>query len=86
MTSLTLILESEPLAVNVACADKMSIVHLADDRLLSVPLNWYPPLLNRTPEKWQNWEFLGDGYAIERSNLDEYIGVERVLADRMESC
>ncbi|MGB3239364.1 MAG: hypothetical protein WBB29_13780 [Geitlerinemataceae cyanobacterium] len=48
MTSLTLILESEPLAVNVACADKMSIVHLADDRILSVPLNWYPPLLNRT--------------------------------------
>lgn len=39
MTSLTLILESEPLAVNVACADKMSIVHLADDRILSVPLN-----------------------------------------------
>jgi Protein of unknown function (DUF2442) len=82
MTSLTLTLESEPLAVNVAFTDKMLTVHLADDRILSVPLTWYPRLLNATLEERQNWELLGDGYAIEWADLDEHIGVEGLIAGR----
>lgn len=82
MTSLTLTLESEPLAVDVAVTNTMLTVHLADDRILSVPLTWYPRLLNGTPEERQNWELLGDGYAIEWVDLDEHIGIEGLLAGR----
>ncbi|HIK34019.1 MAG TPA: DUF2442 domain-containing protein [Oscillatoriales cyanobacterium M59_W2019_021] len=82
MTSLTLTLESEPLAVDVAVTDTMLTVHLADDRILSVPLTWYPRLLNATSEERQNWELLGDGYAIEWVDLDEHIGVEGLIAGR----
>ncbi|WP_397428431.1 DUF2442 domain-containing protein [Phormidesmis priestleyi] len=31
---------------------------------------------------WQNWQFLGGGYAIEWVDLDEHIGVEGLLAGR----
>jgi hypothetical protein len=30
----------------------------------------------------QNWDLLGDGYAIEWADLDEHIGVEGLLAGR----
>lgn len=65
MTSLTLTLEIEPLAVDVVVTDTMLTIELVDNRLLSVPSTWYPRLLNATPEDRKNWELLGDGYAIE---------------------
>jgi hypothetical protein len=82
MTSLTLTLAIEPLAVDVAVTDRMLTIKLADDRILSVPLNWYPRLLKATPEERENWELLGDGYAIEWVELDEHIGIEGLLAGR----
>lgn len=82
MTSLTLTLEIEPLAVDVVVTDTMLTITLVDDRLLSVPLTWYPRLLNATPEERKNWELLGDGYAIEWVDLDEHIGIEGLLAGR----
>ncbi|MGC1196711.1 MAG: DUF2442 domain-containing protein [Geitlerinemataceae cyanobacterium] len=82
MTSLTLTLEIELLAVDVVVTDTMLTIKLIDDRLLSVPLNWYPRLLRATPEERENWELLGDGYAIEWVDLDEHIGIEGLLAGR----
>lgn len=82
MTSLTLTLESESLAVDVVVTDTMLTVHLADDRILSVPLIGYPRVLNATPKERQNWELLGDGYAIEWVDLDEHIGIEGMIAGR----
>lgn len=82
MTSLTLTLEIEPLAVDVVVTDTMLTIKLIDDRLLSVPLTWYPRLLRATPEERKNWELLGDGYAIEWVDLDEHIGIEGLLAGR----
>jgi Protein of unknown function (DUF2442) len=82
MTSLTLTLAIEPLAVDVAVTDTILTIKLTDDRILSVPLNWYPRLLNATPKERENWELLGDGYAIEWVDLDEHIGIEGLLAGR----
>jgi hypothetical protein len=33
----------------------------------------------------QNWQLLGDGYAIEWIDLDEHIGIEGLLAGRRSS-
>jgi hypothetical protein len=56
------------------------IVELADGRSITVPLSWYPRLMNGKPEERQHWQLLGDGYAIEWPDLDEHIGVEGLLA------
>jgi hypothetical protein len=81
----TLILETDPLARQVCVTDEALIVDLADGRSLSVPLAWYPRLLHGSPTERQNWQLLGDGYAIEWPDLDEHIGMEGLLAGRPSS-
>lgn len=78
----TLVLEVDPLVVElVATADELA-VDLADGRRIVVPLAWYPRLLHATDEERQNWQILGDGYAMEWPDLDEHIGIEGLLAGR----
>ena len=80
MTTLTL--ETEPLALQVSVTDENLIVGLVDGRSLTVPLSWYPRLLKASQKERQNWQLLGDGYAIEWIDLDEHIGIEGLLAGR----
>lgn len=80
MTTLTL--EIEPIASQISVTDERLIVDLADGRSLSVPLAWYPRLMYGSPTERQNWQLLGDGYAIEWTDLDEHIGIEGLLAGR----
>lgn len=54
-------------------------------RSLIIPLTWYPRLLHGTLAERQNWQLLGDGYAIEWPDLDEHIGIEGLLAGRRSS-
>jgi hypothetical protein len=79
----TLVLETDPLAKTVVVTDEDLTVELADGRRIIVPLAWYPRLLNATPAERQNWQLLGDGYAMEWPDLDEHIGVEGLLAGRL---
>lgn len=78
----TLLLEEDPAAVNVAVEKGKLVVDLADGRSLHVPLAWYPRLLHGSEKERQNWQLLGDGYAIEWPDLDEHIGVEGLVAGR----
>ncbi|MGF1601500.1 MAG: DUF2442 domain-containing protein [Thermosynechococcaceae cyanobacterium] len=80
MTTLTL--ETDPLVAQVSLTDKKLVVDLVDGRSLVIPLSWYPRLLNASSEERQNWQLLGDGYAIEWPDLDEHIGIEGLLAGR----
>ena len=78
----TLVLETDPTALKVQVTAQSLIVDLADGRTLSVPLAWYPRLLHAAEAERQNWQLLGDGYAIEWPALDEHIGVEGLMAGR----
>jgi len=78
----TLVLEVDPCAVNVSFNGEKFVVDLADGRSLSTPLSWYPRLVHATTKERQNWQLLGDGYAIEWPDLDEHIGVEGLIAGR----
>lgn len=80
MTTLTL--ETEPLAAQVHVTHEKLIVDLVDGRSLSVPLSWYPRLQHASDEERQDWQLLGDGYAIEWPSLDEHIGIEGLLAGK----
>lgn len=78
----TVVLEKEPLAVNVEITSDKLIVDLNDGRRIIIPLEWYPRLAYASPKERKNWRLLGDGYAIEWPDLDEHIGVEGLLAGR----
>src|SRR3990172_12094981 len=78
----TLVLEAEPLVVDVFIKDKNMTIKLNDGRTITVPLDWYPRLVHGTARERDNWQILGDGYAIEWPDLDEHIGIEGLLAGR----
>lgn len=75
-------LETEPIAHQVTVTNEKLVVHLVDGRSLSIPLAWYPRLVHASLEERQNWQLLGDGYAIKWTDLDEHIGIEGLLAGR----
>ncbi len=83
MTILTL--EIEPLATKVQVTEDRLIVELADGRSITVPISWYPRLMNGTVQERQHCQLLGEGYAIEWPDLDEHIGIEGLLAGRRSS-
>jgi len=54
-------------------------VDLMDGRSITVPLVWYPRLLNATPEQLAQWEVCGGGYGIHWDALDEDLSTEGML-------
>ena len=82
MTCLNVVQKPNQLHSHVTVSDEKLIVDLADGHSLSIPLAWYPRLMYASPKERQNWQILGDGYAIEWADIDEHIGVEGLLAGR----
>jgi hypothetical protein len=78
----TLVLGTEPVISNIIFEDARFVVELADGRTLSVPLVWYPRLLEATPKERATWRLLGEGFGIEWPDLDEHISIEGLLAGR----
>jgi hypothetical protein len=78
----TLVLEHESLAQNVAFTEDSFVVYLNDGRKISVPIIWYPRLLNGNKEEQENYELIGDGEGIHWPDIDEDISVEGILAGR----
>ena len=54
-------LEVMPRASRVRCTDVELVVAFDDGRTLSVPLVWFPPLLDATAEQRANWRLTGQG-------------------------
>ena len=75
----TLVVEVEPLAVDVSCTNDALHVVLADGREISVPLIWSPRLQNATPEQRNAWRLIGGGVGIHWEAVDEDISVESLL-------
>jgi hypothetical protein len=55
------------------------VVDLTDGRTVSVPLAWYPRLLQSTQKECNNWRLIGKGEGIHWPDLDEDISVENIL-------
>ena len=70
---------NEATAVNVRCSNDMLTAELADGRVVSAPLSWYPRLVHATQAERDNWQLEGDGDAIRWPDLDEDILVEALL-------
>ena len=78
----TLVTERDAFAVSVHFSEDSLTVQLDDGRTLSVPLTWYPRLLDGTVAERETYELIGDGEGIHWPALDEDISVEGLLAGR----
>jgi hypothetical protein len=54
-------------------------VSLRDGREISVPLWWYPRLLNATPEQREQWQITPFGDGLHWEEIDEDLDVQGFL-------
>jgi hypothetical protein len=71
---------------DVSFTEDSLCVSLRDGRKISVPLTWYPKLLNATPEQPSNWKLAGAGYGIHWPNIDEDLSPEGLLRSAPAPC
>jgi len=70
---------AEVIAVDVSCTRDALEVVLSDGRTVSIPLAWFPRLLDATPAQRRNWEMIGGGIGIHWEAVDEDISVASLL-------
>lgn len=63
----------------VSFTDSALSVSLKDERTITVPLTWYPRLLDATPKRRMNWKIAGGGYGIHWPEIDEDLSTEGLL-------
>ncbi len=65
--------------LDVTVSDDALSVSLRDGRVISVPLVWYPRLLNATVAQRRNWKIAGGGYGVHWPEVDEDLSTEGLL-------
>ena len=68
-----------PTALRADVTDETLTAELSDGRRVSVPLAWYPRLLEGSAAERANWRLIGTGVGIHWPDLDEDISVENLL-------
>ena len=69
----------EPLIREVRVTKDEIVAHLADGRVISVPLAWSWRLSEATPPQRANFRLIGAGQGIHWPDVDEDISVEGML-------
>jgi hypothetical protein len=75
----SLAIPADERVLDVAFDDDALSVSLRDGRVISVPLVWFPRLLNATPPQRKNWQIAGGGYGIHWPEIDEDQSTEGLL-------
>ena len=65
--------------LDVQFSDDAISVSLRDGRVISVPLVWYPRLLDATATQRNNRRIAGGGYGIHWAEIDEDLSTEGLL-------
>jgi hypothetical protein len=55
-------------------------VDLLDGRTMTVPLAWYPRLVNASERERNNFRIIGGGYVINWPDIDEHLSAQGLLA------
>jgi hypothetical protein len=74
-----LALAADERVADVEVTEDVVSVQLMDERTISVPLVWYPRLLNATNAQRENWQIIGGGYGIHWEDIDEDLSTEGLL-------
>lgn len=64
---------------DVELTDDTLSVALMNGRTITVPLVWYPRLLNASEAQRNNWRISGGGYGIHWPDVDEDLSTEGLL-------
>ncbi len=72
----------KPRAHHVAIAVDELVVRLVDGRTVSVPLEWFPVLLDASAEQRNAFRLIGEGEYIHWPELDEDLSVAGLLRGR----
>ena len=75
----TLAIKTDERVKTVRISEDSLVVDLMDGRTISVPLAWYPRLVNAEPKLLRNWTIAGAGYGIHWPDLDEDLSTEGFL-------
>ena len=70
---------------NVVISDEKLRVELQDDRVIAVPLIWYPTLVQATAAQRKNWKPCEAGAGIHWPSLDYHLSVEGLLRGAREA-
>ncbi|HEY3131929.1 MAG TPA: DUF2442 domain-containing protein [Acidobacteriota bacterium] len=73
---------SEAKARRVIIRDNKLTVDLFDGRAISVPLAWFPRLLQGSRKERAKWRLIGRGQGIHWPDLDENISVRDLLSGK----
>ncbi len=74
-----LALRADERVINVQFIKESLSVALRDGRTITVPLTWYPRLLNASSSQRKNWRISGGGYGIHWPDIDEDLSTEGLL-------
>src|ERR1700694_161100 len=70
---------SDERVLDVQFTEDAISVSLRDGRVITVPLVWYPRLLDATASQRKNWKIAGGGYGIHWPDIDEDLSTEGLL-------
>jgi hypothetical protein len=76
---------SRPKIRRVTISAETLTVELADGRVISAPLAWYPSLVQATAKQLRNWRRCGAGTGIHWPALDYHPSVEGLLRGAHEA-
>jgi hypothetical protein len=76
---MNIVASSEPVVQDVRVTDDEIIAHLADGRVISVPLAWSWRLSEATPAQRANWRLIGTGQGVQWPDIDEDLSAEGLL-------
>ena len=77
---MSIAVSADPRVVAVSIDVDAITAHLADGRVVSVPLAWSWRLSDATPAQRSHFEILGSGQGIRWPEIDEDISVEGMLS------
>ena len=67
-------------ATKATATEDTLTAEINDGRTISVPLAWYPRLLDATREERENLQLIGSGEGIHWPDLDEDVSVDNLLS------
>lgn len=74
------VVRTSPIVKSVEFDDEMMKVALADGRIISMPIMWFPTLYNATKSERENHEISPAGIGIHWPDLDEDLSIAGLMA------
>lgn len=72
----------DAVAVGVVIDERELHVRMKDGRTISVPLDWFPRLVDASAEDRADWRLIGAGEGIHWRRLDEDVSIAALLRGR----